>query len=259
MTDTTSATGSAERDDGRPVAIVADAAHYVGPELARRFAAAGFDLVVGQAPDDLVAELEAAGATVAVAPGARDVADPASAPSLVTTALEGFGRIDSAVAFSGVIVTGNFTDSTADDLGAAVRGCLEAPYHFLRAVTEPMIEAGAGQVLVITSAAGARPTPGAPLYSAARAGANMLVRNVAGEIARHGVQVNAVGTNFMDFPEFLRATGGEDPAVRTVIEGMVPMKRLGTMAEFAAFCMPFVDGSSRFTTGQFVAYAGGWA
>jgi 3-oxoacyl-[acyl-carrier protein] reductase len=31
------------------------------------------------------------------------------------------------------------------------------------------------------------------------------------------------------------------------------------MAEFASFCMAFVDGSSGFTTGQFVPYAGGWA
>ena len=39
----------------------------------------------------------------------------------------------------------------------------------------------------------------------------------------------------------------------------MPLRRLGTMDEFAAFCMAFVDGSSRFTTGQAVAYAGGWA
>ena len=31
------------------------------------------------------------------------------------------------------------------------------------------------------------------------------------------------------------------------------------MTEFASFCMPFIDGTSGFTTGQFVAYAGGWA
>ena len=37
------------------------------------------------------------------------------------------------------------------------------------------------------------------------------------------------------------------------------VRRLGTVDEFASFCMPFVDGSSGFTTGQFVAYAGGWA
>ena len=87
----------------------------------------------------------------------------------------------------------------------------------------------------------------------------MLVKNVAMEMARHGIQVNAVGTNFMDFPEFLAASGASDPEIRTKIEAQVPLGRLGTMAEFASFCMPFVDGSSRFTTGQFVAYAGGWA
>ena len=140
-----------------------------------------------------------------------------------------------------------------------VHTCVEAPYLFLKAVVAPMVERGEGQVLVITSAAGARPTPGAPLYSAARAAATMLVRNVAGEIARHGVQVNAVGTNFMDFPEFLAASGATDPEHRAALERRVPLRRLGTMEEFAAFSMPFLDGTSRFTTGQFVAYAGGWA
>ena len=99
-----------------------------------------------------------------------------------------------------------------------------------------MVEAGSGQVLLLTSAAGARPTPGAPLYSSARAAANMLMRNVAGEIARTGVQVNAVGTNFMDFPEFRRANGADDPEVRAEIEARVPMRRLGTVEECAAFC-----------------------
>ena len=47
--------------------------------------------------------------------------------------------------------------------------------------------------------------------------------------------------------------------MRAKIEAQVPLGRLGTMEEFASFCMPFVDGTSRFTTGQFVAYAGGWA
>jgi 3-oxoacyl-[acyl-carrier protein] reductase len=37
------------------------------------------------------------------------------------------------------------------------------------------------------------------------------------------------------------------------------MGRLGGLDELAHFSMPFVDGTSRFTTGQFVAFAGGWA
>lgn len=243
----------------RPVALVANAHFYVGPELARHLAARGFDLVLGEAARPLVDELEAAGSVVRVVEGVRDLSTEEANRALVEGALSTFGRLDSAVMFSGDIVTGRFVNSTIDDLHTVIRGCVEAPYHFMKSVVPTMIEAGQGQVLVITSASAARPTPGAPLYSAARAGASMLVRNVADEIARTGVQVNAVGTNFMDFPAFLKASGATDPEVRAKIEAQVPMRRLGTMEEFAAFCMAFLDGSSRFTTGQFVAYAGGWA
>ncbi len=243
----------------RRVAVIGNASFYVGPELARGLAARGHDLVLGDPTDELVAELEAAGAAVESVPDVSNLARPESATRLVQAALDRFGRVDAAAAFTGVIVTGRFVNSTLDDLRSVVQSCLEAPYLFLKAVVAPMIEQGDGQVLVITSAAGARPTPGAPLYSAVRAGATMLARNVAAEVARNGVQVNAVGTNFMDFPEFLRASGATDPAVRAKIEAQVPLGRLGTMEEFASFCMPFVDGTSRFTTGQFVAYAGGWA
>ena len=243
----------------RRVAIVSDAAFYVGPHLARLLAERGHDLVVGDAPDELVAELQTAGATVETVPGVGDLAAADSAPRLVDTALARFGRIDSATAFTGRIVVGRFLKSSIEDMRAVNEGCIEAPYNFLRAVVPHMVEQGDGQVLVLTSAAGARPTPGAPLYSSARAGANMLVRNVAAEVAASGVQVNAVGTNFMDFPGFLAANRVTDAESRARVEGMVPMKRLGTMDELAHFCATFVDGTSRFTTGQFVAYAGGWA
>ena len=243
----------------RRVAVVSDAAGYVGPHLSRLLADRSHDLVVGDPVDGLVAELTALGATVEVVEGVRDLSKPESTERLVQAALDRFGRIDSATAFTGRIVVGRFLRSTVDDLHAALVGCVEAPYRFLRAVAPVMVEQLEGQVLVFTSAAGARPTPGAPLYSSARAGANMLVRNVAAEVAGSGVQVNAVGTNFMDFPEFLKANRAEDPEGLARVEAMVPMGRLGTLDELAHFAAPFVDGTSRFTTGQFVAYAGGWA
>jgi NAD(P)-dependent dehydrogenase (short-subunit alcohol dehydrogenase family) len=115
-----------------------------------------------------------------------------------------------------------------------------------------------GQILVFTSATGARPTPGAPLYSSARAGASMLVRNVAAEVVAKNVQVNAIGTNFIDFDGFLRASRADDPEGRARVEAQVPMGRLGGLDELAHFSLPFLDGQSRFVTGQFVPFAGGW-
>jgi 3-oxoacyl-[acyl-carrier protein] reductase len=245
--------------DRRRVAVISDCASYVGPDLARVLAGRGHDLVVGDPAPGLVPELEGAGATVVAIDGTRDLAQPDAADRLVRAATERFGRVDAAAAFTGRIVVGRFLRSGIDDLRAALTGCVEAPYRFLRSVVPVMIEQGGGQVLVFTSAAGARPTPGAPLYSSARAGANMLVRNVAAEVVDKGVQVNAIGTNFMDFPGFLAANRVENDEDRARIEAMVPMRRLGGLDELAALSATFLDGTSRFMTGQFVAFDGGWS
>jgi 3-oxoacyl-[acyl-carrier protein] reductase len=242
----------------RRVAIVSDAASYVGPNLARVLAQRGHDLVVGDPVDGLVTELEGLGAAVAPVEGVRDLAKPEASEQLLAAALERFGRVDAAAAFTGRIVVGRFLKSSLDDLHATLRGCVDAPYNFLRTVVPQMVEQGDGQILVFTSAAGGRPTPGAPLYSSARAAANMLVRNVADEVVGKGVQVNAVGTNFMDFPGFLQANRAEDAEGRARVEAQVPMGRLGTLDELANFSAVFLDGTSRFQTGQFVSFSGGW-
>ncbi|HUC38199.1 MAG TPA: SDR family oxidoreductase [Acidimicrobiales bacterium] len=243
----------------RRIALLSDAAGYVGPNLSRVLAQREHDLVVGDPTPELLEDLDRLGARVEVVEGVRDLSKPDSSQRLVQAALERFGRIDSAAAFTGRIAVGRFLRSNVDDLRIVLKGCVEGPYHFLRAVVPVMVEQRDGQVLVFTSAAGARPTPGAPLYSSARAAANMLVRNVAAEVASTGVQVNAVGTNFMDFPEFLKANRAEDPEGRARVEAVVPMGRLGTLDELAHFSAAFIDGTSRFATGQFVAFAGGWA
>ena len=243
----------------RRIAIVGDAKHYVGPDLARMLAADGNDLVLGDPSAELIAELESLGSTVIAVEHGSSLHRPEASPSLVEAALARFGRIDAAVMASGQIIGGRFVNSTVEQYDRLVAGCMHAPYFFLKAVVPVMVDQGGGQVLVITSASGVKPVFGAPLYSSVRAGANMLVRAVAEEVAKKDVQINSVGTNFMDFPEFLEATGATDPDVRAAIEQQVPMRRLGRMDEFAQFCRVFLDGRSTFTTGQYVSYAGGWA
>lgn len=242
-----------------PVAIVPNAKHYVGPALAKMLAGRGFDLVLGDPGDGVIDAVEALGRNSWVVDGVDDLAEPTTAPRLLDMAMDAYGRVDSVVFFSGSIVTGRFLESTADDLATVMNGNLEAVYRALRVFLPPMVEAGRGQVLAVTSATGLKVSPNASLYSATRAAANMLIKNVAAEVAASGVQVNAVGTNFMDFDGFRAATGADDPEVRARIEAAVPMKRLGTMDEFAEFCGIFVDGTSRFQTGQTVGYDGGWS
>ena len=170
-----------------------------------------------------------------------------------------FGAFHSAFFSSGRIALGKFLRASVDDLQGAFRGNVELPFHFVQAVLPTLISQGDGQILVATSATALRPTTSASLYAATRSAATVMLQSAALEVASSGVQLNVVGTNFMDFPEFLRGNRVETPEDRARIEALVPMKRLGTMTEFASFCGTFLDGSSRFATGQFFPYAGGWA
>ncbi|MEL0284691.1 MAG: SDR family oxidoreductase, partial [Ilumatobacter sp.] len=243
----------------RRVALIANTSLYIGAPLAREMARRGHDLVIGDPEQGLVDELEALGATVAVAERVWDVADPDVAERLVGTGLDRFGRIDAATAFTGHIVTGRFLDSTTDDLHALERGLIDAPYQFMKAVLPSMIEQGEGQILMITSSAGNRVLPSAPLYSALRAGATHLVKNVAADVASKGVQVNALGTNFMDFDGFIAANKADTPEGLAKTVARVPMGRLGTVDECAALCCAYLDGTCGFVTGQFIAHDGGWS
>jgi 3-oxoacyl-[acyl-carrier protein] reductase len=245
--------------DQHRVTVINDGRFYAGPPLARFLAERNHDVVIGDAPDELMQQLHSTGVKALNVQGVNSRGNTQGFQQLVSAAMENFGRIDSASMFSGQIITGSILKSTREDLEALYEGCLVLPYEFLKAVLPVMKEQQSGQVLIITSASGARPTPGAPLYSSMRAGASMLARNAASEMAKFSVQVNAVGTNFMDFPEFLRASGATDPEVRKKVESQVPLNRLGTLEEFASFCMPYLDGTSRFATGQFVSFSGGWS
>jgi 3-oxoacyl-[acyl-carrier protein] reductase len=161
----------------RQVALISDAADYVGPALARLLAPT-HDLVVGDPQDGLVGESRARGRPSSrseLFAISRDPPRPTSSWRQRSTRC----RLDAAIAFTGRIVVGRFVRSSVEDLRTAITGCVEAPYHFLRCVVPTMAERGGGQILVFTSAAGARSTPGAPLYSSARAAANMrALRNL---------------------------------------------------------------------------------
>jgi 3-oxoacyl-[acyl-carrier protein] reductase len=243
------------------VALLTQTADYVGPELARRLA--GRHHLVLHAPHpELVDELRGGGTEVEVVDGGEvDLRTAEGNNLLVERALARFGRIDAAALVTGLsITTGRFLAITPEQWDRTKAGNLDMAFYGLRAVVPPMLEQGSGDVVLFTSATGARPEPGVSTYAATRAGANALVRAVGQEYARHGLCINAVGTNFMDFPGFLAASGADaDPERRAAIEAQTPARRLGTMAELAAFTAVLLDGTTRFQTGQFFSYSGGWS
>ncbi len=94
------------QDHSRRVALINDASDYVGPAMAREFAHRSHDLVLGNPSPELVRELESSGSTVVAVEGVRNLARPESATALVAAALEAFGKIDAAAAFTFQIIPG---------------------------------------------------------------------------------------------------------------------------------------------------------
>jgi NAD(P)-dependent dehydrogenase (short-subunit alcohol dehydrogenase family) len=243
------------------IAVLTQTGDYVGPELARRLVG-NHHLVLHAPREPLVDELRALGGEVEVVPGSGvDLRTAEGNDQLVERAMARFGRIDAAALVTGIgIITGRFLDISAEDWERTKADNLDMAFYGLQALIPPMVAQGSGDIVLFTSATGARPEPGVSTYSATRAGANALVRAVGQEHARHGLCVNAVGTNFMDFPGFLRASGADqDPERRSKIEAQVPARRLGTMGELAEFAAVLLEGKTRFQTGQFFSYSGGWS
>lgn len=244
----------------RRVVILADSNDHMMPALAREMARRNHDLVLGAAKDGLADELIALGAKVEVVPDTADQTKPDTIQKLVDRAKKAFGGFDSACIRTGVHGTGNLLDSTAEDCDTQYEGNFRSVFYALKALLPPLIEQKSGQVVINTSAAGARVQNWFALYGATRAGANALIRAAGLEAAPHGVTVNGTETYAMDYPSFLHDVGADtDPAKRKAVEDQLPMRKLCQPEEAAHFVATLIDGKGTFQTAQFFTIDGGWS
>jgi NAD(P)-dependent dehydrogenase (short-subunit alcohol dehydrogenase family) len=191
------------------VVIVTGAGRGLGRAHALAFAAEGARVVVNDlgvgldgapAPDSpaaqVVEEIRAVGGE-AVAHGG-DIATTDGAASLVATALDTFGRLDTLVNNAGFLRDRMLVNLDEDDWDAVMRVHLKG--HFLplkHAAAHWRAEAKAGRtpsarVVNTSSGAGLLGSVGQGNYSAAKAGIVGLTLVAAAEMGRYGVQVNAV-------------------------------------------------------------------
>ena len=250
---------------GIRTAVITDAQLNIGPFLARKMAALGYNLVIADAQEGLADELRKLGAAEVVVvegleqEGPNNESKPGSLQKVVDTAVEKFGSFDSAFIRTAIHAPqGDILNTSADGLMTHYQENLLAVMYGLQAVLPPLVAAGAGQVVVQTSATGEKPQPTLMAYSTMRAAANMMCRCAAMTVAPDGVCVNVIGTNFMNYPGFRDAAGAQDEEVYQRILKTIPMRRLGETDEAAHFALSLLDGHNMYTTGNAFPVAGGF-
>ena len=145
-----------------------------------------------------------------------DIRDDAALRQLVSDGVEQFGRLDILVANAGVLSWGRVWELTDEQWDAVIGVNLSGTWRSLRAVIPAMIEAGnGGSIVVVSSSAGLKATPGNGHYSAAKHGLVGLTNTLAIELGEFAIRVNSIHPYSVDTPmiepELMMQVFGEHP------------------------------------------------
>ena len=243
------------------VALITNVSHFMGPAITEEFCREGASVALHDRDEAAVKPYaliaERLGRDVLSLAG--DLSRSGEAERAVEAVVARFGRLDILVNNNAHPPSGSpvedITDAAWREMMARL---LDEPFYCLRAALRVMRPAGRGKIVNITSAAGVPGLARYAAYSAARAGANGLTKAVGREVARDGIQVNAIAQNYVENPTYFPpALVADDKALARMVRN-IPAGRLARGEESARLAVYLASEDSDFFVGQVVPFAGGW-
>jgi 2-hydroxycyclohexanecarboxyl-CoA dehydrogenase len=244
------------RLEGR-VALVTGGASGIGAATARRLAAEGARIAIGDL--DLAGASDVAGELDGVA-FEMDVTDLDSVAAGVRAAVEALGPIEVLINNAGTDRPGFFTNTDASMWDFVIAVNLRGPLAVTHAVLPGMHELGRGSIVNVASEAGRLGSQLLASYSAAKAGVIGFTKAIARESARFGVRCNAVAPGPIDTPLLNAAPGTLGELGARLRDGMInatAMRRVGAPEEVAAVIAFLASDDASYVTGQTIAVSGG--
>jgi 2-hydroxycyclohexanecarboxyl-CoA dehydrogenase len=237
------------------VAVITGGATGIGFAYARRFLAEGACVVLADVADPVAAaeKLDGSGRALGVT---ADVSDGAAARAMAEAAVGRFGRIDVLVNNAGWDKVGPFVDSEPADWDRIIAINLYGVLHTCKAVLPIMAGQGGGAVVNLASDAGRVGSSGEAVYAAAKGGIIAFTKTVAREMARSGINANAVCPGPTDTPLFA-SIGGDNPKLREALIRAIPMRRLAQPTDLANVVAFLASDEAAYVTGQTVSVSGG--
>jgi 3-oxoacyl-[acyl-carrier protein] reductase len=240
------------------VAIVTGGSRGIGRAVARAFAEHGARVVISyasaeEAAESLVADARRDGLEVSALKGS--VADLAHVKQLVAETRARHGRIDVLVNNAGITRDGFLMMMKEADWDDVIDVNLKGTSLCSKEVLKTMVSQRSGRIINMTSVTGVVGQAGQTNYAASKGGIIGFTKALAREVARFGINVNAIAPGFIE-TDMVKAMPAE---VLAQAVKQVPLQRVGRAEEVAGAALFLASSMSGYTTGHVMHVDGGQA
>lgn len=231
--------------DIRKVAIVTGGSHGIGAGLVAAYRSIGYNVVatsrsIGPSNDENILNIRG------------DIRERATAQRIFAGAKERFGRIDTLVNNAGIFLSKPFVQYTQEEFDDTVGTNVTGVFHMTQVVLPEMLEQRSGHIVNISASLVDDPRSSHPVGLAAltKGGVNALTKELAVEVAKRGVRVNAVAPGIIKTPI-------QNPAKYESLAKLQPLGRLGEIKDIVDAVL-YLESAS-FVTGEIIHVDGGAA
>ena len=241
-------------------ALITGAGRGIGLATARRFAAAGGDVIIAEIDVECGAlaasEIKSMGRESMVIE--VDVRSSESVDQMTAVALGAFSKIDVLVCNAGIGQPIKAEECNDEDWLNMMAVNLNGVFWCCRAIGRHMLERGKGAIVNVASMCGmVSLTPHPQVhYNVAKAGVIMLTKSLAGEWADRGLRVNCVSPGYINTK--MTKPSIHDPERFPTWMAMTPMGRLGEPENIAQAILYLASPGASFTTGTNLVVDGGY-
>ncbi len=239
------------------IALVTGSGQGIGLALARGLASMGARVVLNDIrPDRLDAAVSGCRADGIDATGSVfDVTRVEEVQAAVAAIEESVGPIEILINNAGIQIRGPLEEFTVDSWNTLMAVNVTGVFVTSQAVAKRMIPRGHGKIICIGSMQSEIARPSIAPYTASKGAVKNLVKGMATDWARYGLQCNGIGPGY--FVTDMTQALVDDPEFDAWLKNRTPAHRWGTVSELIGAAIFLAADASSFVNGHMLYVDGG--